>query len=68
MGPLHLLSSLTENIYNLRPVEYIHRKTPTGFLAKQLTRLRNHEEGAVVDTFRRVVELQAHPPTKLWSL
>ena len=37
MGPLHLLSNLSEQIYNLRPVEYIYR-------------LMNHEEGAVVDT------------------
>ena len=39
MGPLHLLSSLSEKIYNPRPVEHIYR-----------LRLLNHEEGAVVDT------------------
>ena len=51
-----MLSNLSEKIYNLRHLEYIYRKTPTGSLAKRLTRLRNHEEVAVVDTFRRVVE------------
>ena len=56
LGPLRLLFNLSEKIYNLRPVEYIYRKTSTGSLAKRLTRLR------------RVVELQAHRPTKLWSL
>ena len=39
MGPLHLLSNLSEKISNLRPVENIYR-----------LRLMNHEEGAVVDT------------------
>ena len=68
LGPLHLLHDLASKIYDLRPVEYIYRETPSGSLATHYTRLRNHEEGAAVDTFRRVGESRAHLPNRLWSL
>jgi hypothetical protein len=68
LGPLHLLHNLAEKVYDLRPVEYIYRKTSTGSLATHFSRLKNYEEGAAVDTFRRVGEMRAHLPTRLWSV
>ena len=67
LGPLHLLHNLAEKIYDLKPVKYICRKTPAGSLATHFSRLRNHEEGAAVDTFRKMGEERAHLPTRLWG-
>jgi len=67
LGPLHLLHDLALKIYELRPQEFIYRKDTSGSLATRITRLRNHEEGAAVDTFRKMGERRAHLPSKLWS-
>ena len=47
--------------------EFVYRKKPTGRLATYFPRLRNHVEGAAVDTHRRLEVERAHLPVSLWE-
>ena len=67
LGPLHKLKDVAQKIFELRHVEYPYRRTPSGALSTHFSRLRNHEEGAAVDTFRKLGEERAHLPTRIWS-
>jgi len=67
LGPLHKLEDVAQKIFELRHVEYLYRRTPSGALSTHFSRLRNHEEGAAVDTFRKLGEEWAHLPTRIWS-
>ena len=55
------------NIYNMKNREFVYRKKPTGRLATYFPRLRNHVEGAAVDTHRRLEVERAPLPVSLWE-
>ena len=45
LGPLHKLKDVAQKIFELRNVEYLYRRTPSGALSTHFSRPRNHEEG-----------------------
>ena len=67
LGPLFLLNDLAAKIYEMKSREFVYRMKPSGQLATYFTQLKNHVEGAAVDTHRKIEVEKAHLPTSLWN-
>ena len=67
LGPLFLLNDLATKIYEMKKREFVYKVKPSGQLATYFTKLKNHEEGAAVDTHRTIEVEKAHLPTNLWN-
>ena len=50
LGPLFLLNDLATEIYEMKKREFVYKVKPSGQLATYFTKLKNHEEGAAVDS------------------
>lgn len=67
LGPLFLLDDLATKVYEMKRREFVFRLKPSGQLATYFTQLKNHVEGAAVDTHRMLEVEKAHLPTTLWK-
>ena len=67
LGPLFLLENLADEIYRLRPRDYIYRRKENGALSSFYKRLADPVEGSSVTTYRSQQMERAHLPVTLWS-
>ena len=67
LGPLHLLSNLTEKMYSMRPREYVYKKGENGSFASLRSRLADVDSGSAVKTHRQLQIEKAHLPVELWE-
>ena len=68
LGPLFLLDSVAQKMFEMKKRDYVYKKTSSGNLSTHFSRLADCREGAAVSTLRRLEVDKAHLPTDLWKL
>ena len=67
MGPLFKMENLVRKVHELKKLEYVYKKKPSGALSSHFNKLVDPEEGSSTSTYRQIQMEKSHLPMQFWE-